>query len=113
MASYRKKMLDAALKKTTLESCRETVFTLICDNNRVNQSCYTKQFKPENKDSPWIVKHPSKPNHVLYLLYDPVHIIKNIRNNWLNDKKQTLFFYNVNYELKKSKVGAYESIVQT
>ena len=77
----------------TITRCGGTVHALICDNNRVNQSCYVKQFTPLQLDSPWIVKNPSDPDQVLYLLYDPVHIMKNIRNNWINEKTQTLFFY--------------------
>ena len=28
----------------------------------------------------------------MYLCYDPVHLIKNIRNNWMSEKTQTLEF---------------------
>ena len=32
------------------------------------------------------------PQRPLFLLYDPVHLIKNIRNNFLTEKTQTLRF---------------------
>ena len=40
---------------------------------------------------PYITKSPSS-GSPLYLLFDPVHLIKNIRNNWLTEKTQTLKF---------------------
>ena len=55
-----------------------TVLALICDNNRTNQSLFNKI--PTVKDKPW-----RTPNN-MFLLYDYVHIIKNIRNNWLTEK---------------------------
>ena len=65
---------------------------LTCDNNRVNQSCFTKQFTPINVDTPWIVRIPVMMRNVYFNVYDPVHIFKNIRNNWINEKEKTLFF---------------------
>ena len=36
--------------------------------------------------------YPAFQNQPLFLLYDPVHLIKNFRNNWITEKTQTLRF---------------------
>ena len=38
------------------------------------------------------VPHPTCPERKLYILFDFVHIIKSIRNNWLNLKDYDLTF---------------------
>jgi len=81
------------LSMSMLEGCGATIFALLCDNNRINQRCYNAMFEPIDKSKPWIVKHPCQPDSILFLLYDPVHILKNIRNNWLNEKTKTMFFF--------------------
>ena len=54
-----------------------TVRALICDNNRTNQALFRKIPTIANK--PWRTAQ-------VFLLYDYVHIIKNIRNNWLRER---------------------------
>jgi len=53
------------------------VKVLVCDDNRVNQKFY-KGFSTR-PGKPWL----SKDN--LFLLFDYVHIVKNIRNNWVTE----------------------------
>ena len=57
-----------------LESCGATVIALINDNNRVNQAFF-KMFPGWSVESPYLAKSPSSQS-LLYLLYDPVHLIK-------------------------------------
>jgi len=80
---------------TMLEKCGGQVLAVICDNNRTNQACY-KSFTPVSENTPWIVDLPSPSSfpslHHLFLIYDPVHLLKNIRNNWLTDKLKKLKF---------------------
>ena len=68
----------------TVESCG-----LLCDNNRINQSCFKKKISPISPDTPWIVQHPRSEDRILYLMYDEVHTLKSIRNNWINEKIDT------------------------
>ena len=49
------------------------------------------------------MQHPSRDDRILYLMYDPVHILKNIRNNWINEKKQTLMFHDGHGNLNEAK----------
>ena len=57
---------------------------IISDGNRINQSFFKKFETVENK--PWISLGGS------YLLYDFVHLMKNIRNLWLTEKTGTFDF---------------------
>ena len=76
-----------------INNCGATVFALICDNNRVNQSCYKNMFTPVDSAKPWIAKNPCNENLNLFLMFDTVHIMKNIRNNWITEKSKTLLFF--------------------
>jgi len=73
-----------------IESCGGRVLSIINDNNKVNQSFF-KLFDRFG-DDPWVVKSPANQSRPLFLLFDPVHILKNIRNNWMTEKLQTLAF---------------------
>ena len=66
------------------------VITIICDGNRVNQSFF-KKFETIN---PW-----RKKNNLL--LFDFVHLLKNIRNtcNWITEATQELEFYDYDKKL--------------
>ena len=69
-----------------LENLKEAganVVAIICDGNRVNQSFF-KKFDTIN---PWRTKDN------LFLLFDFVHLIKNIRNNWITEATQELEFH--------------------
>ena len=57
---------------------------MICDNNRTNQSLFNKMTTVAGK--PW-----RTPENV-FLLFDYVHIMKNIRNNWLTEKTGELVY---------------------
>jgi len=70
------------------------VFLVMTDNHSVNQ----KMFKIFHKDCPgtaiYSVLHPH-PNPIfkqLFTFYDMTHCLKNIRNNWITEKTQTLQF---------------------
>jgi len=63
-----------------IESCGARVWGVIADNNRVNQCCFS-MFKKKSEEQPWIVDSPVDAERPFFLIYDPVHLIKNIRNN--------------------------------
>lgn len=75
----------------TLEQCGAAVLGLLCDNNRLNQRFFG-MFNTPDPTKPWIARSPSSCSRPLFLIYDPVHIIKNIRNSWLTEKSQTIKF---------------------
>ena len=71
--------------KLLLNNLKESggnVVAIICDGNRVNQALF-KKFDTIN---PWRTKNN------LFLLFDYVHFLKNIRNNWITEATQELEF---------------------
>ena len=68
----------------SIKTAGGTINSLICDNNRTNQKFF-KSF-PTALNKPWVSTDG------LFLLFDYVHIIKNIRNNWLTEKSGELIF---------------------
>ena len=66
-----------------LKAAGTKVIAIVCDGNRVNQAF----FKKFDTIFPWLTKDN------LFLLFDYVHIFKNIRNNWITEATQELEFY--------------------
>ena len=66
-----------------LKEAGAKVIAIVCDGNRVNQAF----FKKFDTIFPWITKDN------LFLLFDYVHIFKNIRNNWITEATQELEYY--------------------
>ena len=77
--------------KQSPETSGVKVLGLINDNNRIKQSFF-KMFTALDINAPWIVQSPVDPSRPLFLLFDPVHIFKNIRNSWITEKTQTFKF---------------------
>ena len=81
-ANFLRKQIDELM--LAISESNGTVLALICDNNRTNQSLFNKIPTLPNK--PW------RTSKDLFLLYDYVHIVKNIRNNWLTEKTHELVY---------------------
>ena len=60
------------------------MISVISDNCPLNQSAYSKFGGPGN------VVLPS--DDEVFLIYDYVHIVKNVRNNWITEATQNLSF---------------------
>ena len=80
------------------------VKVLVCDNNRVNQ----KFFKdiPTVPGQPWLTKDG------IFLLFDFVHLIKSIRNNWITEKTKELIFYDESGKPKTAKWSHLETLLE-
>lgn len=80
------KLVGTDLKKAVLSTItyvQNHGFKVLCvmtDNNRVNQNMFSHM-----SDSTFIM-NPRYPGEQIFFLYGFVHILKNIRNNWLNRK---------------------------
>lgn len=72
----------------SIENASGKVKVIICDGNRTNQSFF-KNFETV-PGSPWLTTEG------IYLLYDYVHLIKNIRNLWITEKCSELEFRDEN-----------------
>ena len=65
---------------TMLESAGYEVFCLISDNNRVNRNMFADLCGGDLKP---FVQHRCAAHRKLFFLFDSVHLLKCIRNNWL------------------------------
>lgn len=63
-----------------LESAGYYVFCIISDNNRVNRNMFSLLCNGVLQPC---IKHPLNPERKLFLMFDSVHLLKCIRNNWL------------------------------
>ena len=70
------------------------VFALMSDNLKLNQKCFKMFHKSFPSLNIFSVSHPflNIKFSALFLIYDPTHLFKNIRNNWVTEKTQTLDF---------------------
>ena len=81
-----KNLTTAYLKECTeqvlnmLESAGYFVFCLISDNNRVNRNMFAELCGGSLKP---FMPHPCSPERKLFFMFDSVHLLKCIRNNWL------------------------------
>lgn len=73
-----------------LKNCGFHVISIISDNNRVNRNLF-QHLLPSNDE--FCVTYPNS-SVPMFVTYDFVHILKNIRNNWLNlkDSEKTFVF---------------------
>ena len=67
-----------------LEEIGFKVIAVITDNNAINRKAMSL-FESTPKLSP-VYKHPMNSSRTLFFILDTVHIMKCIRNNWLNQK---------------------------
>ena len=72
-----------------LEQCGAKIVAVICDGNQVNKSFF-KRFETV-AGKPWLTKEKN-----MFLLFDYVHLLKCIRNNWLTEKCGTIAFKDEN-----------------
>lgn len=68
---------------TILHDTGYKVISLISDNNRVNRNMFEKLCGGVLSSS---VPNPCNPCEPVFLLFDSVHLLRSIRNNWLSQK---------------------------
>ena len=67
-----------------VEEAGATVIRSITDNHKIIQQ-YCRLFKhPPRSDCPATAKHTHDDSRNWYLLFDTVHLLKCIRNNWIS-----------------------------
>ena len=78
------------------------VIAIIADNNQINCKAYEILSGTGNLEHD--IANPHMPDGRIFLLFDTVHILKCIRNNWLNQKDpdQTFRYPAVSSELMKT-----------
>nr|XP_054933828.1 uncharacterized protein LOC129387969 [Dermacentor andersoni] len=80
------KALHDFLRKIVLdlEASGFRIIAVISDNNSINRKAMSYFAKPASVSI--VYQHPADPSRPLFFVVDPVHIIKCIRNNWLNQR---------------------------
>lgn len=75
-----------------LESIGFNVYCVISDYNSVNRK--TMSYFSKNNIYNYVYHHPVDPNRPLFFMIDSVHLLKCIRNNWLNQKnvKKNMYY---------------------
>ena len=70
------------------------VYLVMSDNLSVNQKLFKMFHTNYESNSIFSIVHPIKNTRFSYsyLFYDPTHLFKNIRNNWVTEKTQCLKF---------------------
>lgn len=69
---------------TSLEEIGYRIFCVVSDNNTINSKAMSR-FSKDNKLS-IVYPHSVDNKRPLFYLFDSVHLLKCIRNNWLNSK---------------------------
>lgn len=79
--------------KSIIENCSKAGFeiiSIISDNNRINRKMFT--MLTLGSESKLFITNPIDQEKQIFLLFDTVHLLKSIRNNWLNVKNQSQTF---------------------
>ncbi len=73
-----------------IEKCGGNVVGSITDNHKVNQRFNSSFQRTES----WRAVHPLDAKRKWFLLFDPVHLFKCLRNNWYTEKTRQISFDN-------------------
>ena len=79
-----------------IESCGLKVQIISTDNYSLNLNLF-KLFSP-SRQLETSVPHPSDNKRKLFVTFDFVHILKSIRNNWMNQKDFRKTFHFPNFQ---------------
>ena len=82
----------------TLHDAGFSVRGVVTDDHSTNVNAFSTLRKEYKSDSPYYFIHPSNPNQKIYLFFDNVHLMKNVRNNLLNGKKFVFPAFSFNQE---------------
>ncbi|XP_040069513.1 uncharacterized protein LOC115308222 [Ixodes scapularis] len=74
-----------------LEKIGYRVVCVVSENNSVNRKAMSHFESPASNRT--VYQHPSDPAMPLFFVIDPVHILKCIRNNCINQKNDQVCFY--------------------
>lgn len=79
-----------------LEATGFRVIAVVSDNNSINGKAMSFFSEPRKVDT--VYKHPSDQSRPLFFILDSVHVLKCIRNSWLNlhNSGKRMFFPDIN-----------------
>lgn len=78
-----------------LEAMSIQVIAVVTDNNALNRKMMSLFESPPSMPSKTriVYQRPADSSRSLYYVVDPVHLLKCVRNNWLNQKNLGKCFY--------------------
>jgi len=76
-----------------ISSLNVRVINLMADNHPTNIKVFNLFQSRFPTEAPYKFTHPCFENDFIYLIFDPTHLMKNIRNNWLNEKERKIEIY--------------------
>lgn len=79
-----------------LEKSGYRVACIVSGNTSVNRKAVSYFTSPPT--SGFVYPHPSNPARPLFFVIDPVHILKSIRNDWLDQKNDLLGFFSPEFK---------------
>ena len=82
----------------SLEQSGAKVVAFISDNNRMNQAFF-RMFCPISPQTLWMIQSAMDEDRPMFLHFNPVHLIKNLRNNWITEATKTLHFPTLSHHL--------------
>nr|CAH7731460.1 unnamed protein product [Callosobruchus chinensis] len=92
-----------------LEEIGYKVFCVISDNNALNGKAMNN-FSPK-KELSIVYPHPCDNRRPLFFLFDSVHLLKCIRNNWINTKNNKTLTY-PDFETGEKKFANFNSLIR-
>lgn len=90
-----------------LEEIGYRIFCVVSDNNSINSKAMNN-FSPHKKLS-IVYPHPVDKFRPLFFLFDSVHLLKCIRNNWLNSKPDQTLYY-PHFQSSEKRVASFRSL---
>ncbi|KFM70397.1 hypothetical protein X975_13510, partial [Stegodyphus mimosarum] len=73
-----------------LDKAGFSVVSMISDNNRINRNMFQKLGHEQMSTH---VNNPANNKTKKIILFDSVHLLKSIRNNWINQLDAQIYFF--------------------
>lgn len=105
-----KTMTEAIIKSVQIQGFK--VVVVITDNHRVNQALFKHLCPGYGPRKNLSFANPCHPEEEIFLKFDPVHIFKNIRNNWTLMKDVGKSFNYPNFETGNIQVAKFHDLTQ-
>lgn len=81
-----------------IQSFGFTVLVVLTDGNKLNQKLFSHLTMGEGCELNKYFPNPDRDGKLIFVKYDTVHLFKNIRNNWINQKDDMKSFLYPSWE---------------
>lgn len=90
-----------------LEKLGFEVLSIVSDNNAINSKAMS--FFSDPPEVKYLYRNPADSSRPLFFVIDSVHIIKNLRNNWINQKPDQCMHY-PDFEEEKMRLASFQAL---